>query len=247
MRRVAALLAGLSLVCASLTACGKGGVLVVGVRVGYPGLVVRLPENGYTGFDIAVARYVARELGYSLGQIAYTGDLAGADMVVGTTDAPDAAGPYLVTGSDLLVRARDLSIAGPKDLRRRRVCGTVADAAPLVRRFGPAWKAAFLAEANVPAACAPLLAKGTIDAIVADAPVLVGLDAQYPGRFRLCGRSIAVHRYGIGVRTGGTREEIDAALRRMFDDGSWNRAVIRYLGVLAARYTSPPPLDVSAR
>ncbi|GLW97961.1 transporter substrate-binding domain-containing protein [Microtetraspora sp. NBRC 16547] len=245
MRRVAALLLGLSMVGASLTSCGRGGSLIVGVRVGYPGLVTRLPDEGYTGFDIAVAQYVTRELGYRDGQITYTGDLAEADIVIGTTDARDAAGPYLVTSSDLLVRAGDLTISKPKDLRRRRVCGTVADAAPLVRRFGAAWKAAFLAEGNVPAACAPLLAKGKIDAIVADAPVLVGLDAQYPGRFRLCGDSISTSWYGIHARSGGTREEIDAALRRMFDDGAWNRAVISYLGVLAARYTTPPKLGMT--
>ncbi|WP_066947402.1 transporter substrate-binding domain-containing protein [Microtetraspora fusca] len=243
MRHVAALFLGLSLTVASLTSCGRGGVLVVGVRVGYPGLVVRLPDGGYTGFDIAIAQYVARELGYSDGRIVYTGDPDEADIVVGATDAADSAGPYLVTGSDLLVRARDLTIAGPKDLRDRRVCGTRADAAPLVRKLGAAWTAAFLAVANVPAACAPLLAKGTVDAIVADAPVLVGLDAQYPGRFRLCGRSLAVHRYGIRANTEGTREEIDAALRRMFDDGAWKRAVISHLGVLATRYTTPPALD----
>ncbi len=245
MRRVAALLLGLSMTVASLTACGKGGDLVIGVRVGYPGLVLRLPGGGYTGFDVTVAQYVARELGYRDGQISYTGDLDQADIVVGTSGVRDTAGPYLVTSSDILVRAGDLTISRPKDLRRKRVCGTRADTAPLVGRLGTAWKAAFLAEANVPAACAPLLAKGRIDAIVADAPVLVGLDAQYPGRFRLCGASIAVHRYGIEARSEGAREEIDAALRRMFDDGAWNRAVIRHLGVLAARYTAPPALGMT--
>jgi glutamate transport system substrate-binding protein len=231
----------LGVLIAVLAGCGTGGDLVVGVRSGHPGLVDRRPDGTYTGFDIAVATYVARELGYRDDQVVYTADTATADLVLGpVTPGRTSAGPYLVTTEDILVRVHDMSIRGPRDLATRRVCGTRDSGRALTRRLGAAWKSAHLAEANVPAACVPLLADGRMDAIVADAPVLAGIDAQYPGRFRIVGRSLAEERYGIALRDPGMRTEVDDALRRMFEDGSWNRAVIEHLGILAARYPQPP-------
>ncbi|MFC0861317.1 transporter substrate-binding domain-containing protein [Sphaerimonospora cavernae] len=243
-----ALLAGVAMAGTLLTGCGSSGTLVVGVRQGQPGLVTPLPDGRVSGFDIAVAHYVAHELGYRDDQITYTDNPEQADLVLGTMGSSalrNVAGPYLVTSTDILVRAGDLSIRKLRDLTRRRVCATSASAKRLIRTFGGKWKDAFLAEANVPAACAPLLADGRIDAIVADAPVLVGLAAQYPGRFRISGRPLTTERYGIGTGSDTLRDQVNDALRHMFDDGAWKRAVIDYLGVLATRYTSPPALPRS--
>lgn len=250
VRHVVVLLTGVAMTAALLTGCGNSGTLVIAVRQGQPGLVTPLPDGTVSGFDIAVARYVARELGYRDNQIVYTDRADQADLVLGTMGSPglrNVAGPYLVTSVDILVRTGDLTIRKLRDLARRRVCATSVSAKPLIRAFGAGWKDAFLAEANVPAACAPLLADGRIDAIVADAPVLAGLAAQYPGRFRFSGRPLTTQRYGIGTGSAALRDRVNDALRHMFDDGTWKRAVIDHLGVLATRYTSPPALPPSPR
>ncbi|GAA0978994.1 glutamate ABC transporter substrate-binding protein [Acrocarpospora macrocephala] len=225
-----------------LTACGGSGSLVIGVRAGQPGLVDKLPGGGWAGFDIAVAHYVARELGYRDDQIRYTFDAGEADLSLGAVGGR-YAGPYLVTTKDLLVRTQELRTL--RALRSARVCGTRADVAPLVERFGTTWQNVFVAEANVPAACGPLLADRRIDAIIADAPVLAGISAQYPGRFRFLGRDLAEVRYGIRLAPNaiGLRDDVEEALRTMYEDGSWHRAVIDYLGLLATRYLSPPVLE----
>ncbi|MBP2702732.1 transporter substrate-binding domain-containing protein [Microbispora sp. RL4-1S] len=231
------------------TSCGDDGGLVIAVQPGRPGLVTRLPDGSFAGFDIAVAQYVARDLGYRDDQLHYTLDPAGADLVLGAPigRAPGpVAGPYLVTSTEVLVRAGDLSITRIRDLARKRVCGTAGSSRRLVARFGDTWKKLFLAQANVPAACAPLLTDGRTDAIVAEAPVLAGLEAQYPGRFRFSGRPLESDRYGIRTASPGLRDQVNEALRHMFDDGTWKRAVIDHLGVLATRYASPPALDGAA-
>ncbi|GIH26649.1 glutamate-binding protein [Acrocarpospora phusangensis] len=215
---------------------------MIGVRAGQPGLVDKLPGGGWAGFDIAVAHYVARELGYRDDQIRYTFDPEEADLTLGAVGGR-YAGPYLVTTKDLLVRAQDVGTL--RRLRSAHVCGTRADLAPLIKRFGEAWQNVFVAEANVPAACGPLLADRSIDAIIADAPVLAGLAAQHPGRFRLLGRDLSEVRYGIRVAPNavGLRDDVEDALRQMYEDGSWHRALIDYLGLLATRYLSPPVLE----
>ncbi|GAB1816934.1 type 2 periplasmic-binding domain-containing protein [Herbidospora sp. RD11066] len=240
-RVLAAGIAALS-IAAGLSGCSGAGLLI-GVRAGQPGLAERQPSGGWSGFDIAVAHYVARQLGYRNDQIRYTTDLAEADLVMGPAREP-YVGPYLVAAKDILVRVRDRDRT-LKDLAGGMVCGTRADTLGLSGRFGAAWRAEHLAEANVPAACGPLLADRRTDAIIADAPVLAGLSAQYPGRFRLVGRPLAQERYGIGLseRTESWRGEIEDALRQMFDDGSWHRAVIDYLGELATQYEMPPALE----
>ncbi|WP_214111212.1 transporter substrate-binding domain-containing protein [Acrocarpospora catenulata] len=227
-----------------LTGCGGHGDLVIGVRPGQPGLVDTPPGGGWSGFDIAVAHYVARELGYRDDQIRYTFDADQADFSLGTAAKP-FVGPYLVTHKDLLVRADGQSLPQIRDLRRRRVCGTKDDLAPLAARYGRGWRHVYVAEANTPAACGPLLADRRIDAVVADAPVLAGISADYPNRFRFAGQNLAQVRYGIRLapHAAGLRDDVEDALRQMYEDGTWHRAVIDYLGLLATQFLSPPVLE----
>jgi len=57
----------------SATACGGGGgggdKLVIGTKFDQPGLGLKKPDGTMSGFDVDVAKYVARELGYSEDQI----------------------------------------------------------------------------------------------------------------------------------------------------------------------------------
>jgi glutamate transport system substrate-binding protein len=259
-----------------------------------------LPGGGYRGFDIEVAGYVARRLGYRDDQVSYvelgpqdgtespglgpagggasapagrtgpriglgiagpptgdgTGIPAGApsgsgriDLAMGMllagrqpAEGPyPLSGPYLVSGQDILTGAGDLSVRRLKDLSQKRVC--TGSPGPLVARFGVAWQRAFLITSTVED-CVRMLASRRVNAVTDDAAVLAGLAAGSPGRFRLVGHTFSQDKYGIAMRedSGDLHLQVDEALRSMFDDGSWRRAVIEHLGLLAAKYTSPPAL-----
>lgn len=55
----------------SATACGGGGgsssadKIVIGTKFDQPGLGMKNPDGTMSGFDVDVATYVAKELGYS--------------------------------------------------------------------------------------------------------------------------------------------------------------------------------------
>ncbi len=106
--------------------------LKVGIKFDQPGLGLKKGTE-YTGFDVDVAKYVAKELGTDAADITWvqapsaqretlieTGQV---DMVVATYSITDTrkekvsfAGPYFIAGQDLLVRADDTSITGPDTL-----------------------------------------------------------------------------------------------------------------------------------
>ena len=117
----------------SLAACGadETGKIRIGIKFDQPGLGFK-KSGTYVGFDVDVAKYVAKKLGYSEDQIIWkeapskqreamiqNGDV---DMILATYSITDErkkavsfAGPYFVAGQDLLVRKDDNSINGPED------------------------------------------------------------------------------------------------------------------------------------
>ena len=48
---------------------GGGGEIVVGTKFDQPGLGLKNPDGTMSGFDVDVAKYVAKELGYNEDQI----------------------------------------------------------------------------------------------------------------------------------------------------------------------------------
>ena len=116
----------------AVSACGadETGKIRIGIKFDQPGLGFK--KNGtYVGFDVDVAKYVAKKLGYSEDEIVWkespskqreamlqNGDV---DYIVASysiTDerkkVVDFAGPYFVAGQDLLVRKDETGI--PPDM-----------------------------------------------------------------------------------------------------------------------------------
>ncbi|MEU4234091.1 glutamate ABC transporter substrate-binding protein [Nonomuraea sp. NPDC026600] len=266
----------IALLAASLTACGGNDdsivgkkTLVIGIKTDLPGLGLQT-ANGFTGLDVDIARYIARHLGVADGDVTLkktTSDVreqfieqGQVDLVVATYSISDDrkrkvsfAGPYLVTGQDILVLAGNTGITGVDSLRDKVVCGASGSNSPkrLAERFGGvadianAWGRGHLKILNGYGACLPLLQNSTVDAISTDATVLAGFAAQTPGRFRLVGKPFSTEKYGIGLRRDDKRgrDAVNDALAQMFKDGSWKRFIDADLGEFGAYFTTPPALE----
>ena len=119
----------------------EAGSIKIGVKYDQPGLAYVDPAKGDKpeGFDIDVAEYVAGKLGISPDNIEWVETVSSnrepfiqngtVDIVVASYSITDKrkevvgmAGPYYVTGQQLLVKKDDDSIKGPEDLGGKGVC-----------------------------------------------------------------------------------------------------------------------------
>ena len=228
----------------SLAACGadESGKIRIGIKFDQPGLGFK-KSGTYVGFDVGVAKYVAKKLGYSEDEIVWkeapskqreamlqNGDV---DMILATYSITDErknavsfAGPYFVAGQDLLVRKDDHSINGPEDLNGKRLCSVTGStsAATVKEKFASEVQ---LMEQPGYAECATALFSGIVDAVTTDDIILAGLASASRGKLRVVGKPFTQEYYGVGIKKGDTAlaKKINAAIAEMIKDGSWERAI----------------------
>lgn len=269
-----AVLAALALA-ATATACGSGeetyasivdkakdsGKLVIGVKADQPGLGLRTPDGTFTGFDIEVARYVAKELGVEPGDIEFKETVSAnreaflqqgqVDMVLATYSITEPrkqkvsfAGPYLVAGQDLLVRADDTELTGPEALNGKKLC-SVAGSTPAQKVKENYAQQAQLQEERTYSACVDRVLGGQLDAITTDNVILAGYAAQHAGKLKVVGKPFSTEKYGIGLKKDDQqgREAVNNALEKMFADGSWRKALEDSVGASGFAVPTIPTLE----
>jgi glutamate transport system substrate-binding protein len=227
---------------------GGGEKIRIGIKFDQPGLGLK-KGNDYTGMDVDVATYVAKELGHAEDDIEWiqapsaqretlisTGQV---DLVVATYSITDArkekvsfAGPYFIAGQDLLVRADDSSITGKDTLDGKKLCSvTGSTSAQKVQKEVPGVN---LQEFGTYSECVAALVSGTIDALTTDDTILAGYAAQeqYKGKLKVVGNPFSEERYGIGLKKGDTQlcQKVTDAIKKMTTDGAWQKAVDDNLG-----------------
>ncbi|MEU6868221.1 transporter substrate-binding domain-containing protein, partial [Streptomyces sp. NPDC046876] len=97
--------------------------------------------------------------------------------------------------------------------------------------------------------CVIALQDGLVDAMTTDNAILAGYAAQKgnTGKFRLVGLSLSNESYGIGIKKGNKdlHAKINAALKKMVQDGSWDAAVKKNFGQANFKH-EPAPQVTSA-
>ncbi|MFG3718172.1 glutamate ABC transporter substrate-binding protein [Streptomyces massasporeus] len=268
LRKVTAASATVFALALTATACGgdsndSGGsgsgddkTITVGIKFDQPGLGQKTPQ-GYAGFDVDVATYVAKKLGYNADQIEWKeaksadretmlqrGDV---DFIAATysitperQEKVDFAGPYLLAHQDVLVRSDDNSIKSPADLNNKKLCSVTGStsAQNVKEKLAPK---ADLQQYPTYSACLSGLQNKAIDALTTDDSILAGYAAQsqFKGKFKLGGFKMTNENYGIGVKKGSDlKADINKALEAMVADGAWQKAVDKNLG--PADYKNEP-------
>jgi glutamate transport system substrate-binding protein len=232
---------------------GSGNTVKVGIKFDQPGLGLKEGSN-YSGFDVDVANFVAKELGVtpqfveavssqretliSTGQVKY---------IVGTYSITDKrkkdvsfAGPYFIAGQDLLVRADDSSITGPDSLAGKKLCSVKGStsAANLQKKV----PGVNLQEYNTYSLCVDALKAKNVDALTTDDTILAGYaaQAQNQGKLKLVGQKFSTENYGVGLKKGDQEfcNKVNDALKKFISSGEWEKSVKKYLG--PANYTPGP-------
>ncbi|MFF3378250.1 glutamate ABC transporter substrate-binding protein [Streptomyces sp. NPDC002680] len=228
------------------TSSGSGGgdKIKVGIKFDQPGIGLKEPDGSFSGFDVDVATYVAKQLGYEPDQIEWTetksadretalarGDVKFIAASYSINDERkqkvDFAGPYLLTHQDLLVKA-DSDIAKGTDLNGKNLCSVTGSTSAQNVKDSIAPKANLRVNSGY-SECIAALQSGAVDAVTTDASILAGFAAQdkYKGQFKLAGLELSNENYGIGVKKGDTAtvDKINTALEKMVSDGAWDTAV----------------------
>jgi glutamate transport system substrate-binding protein len=226
---------------------GGGGAVTIGIKFDQPGVGQKVGST-YQGFDVDVANYVAKQLGYSTvnfkeaksadretllqsGQV----DMIFASYTINEERQQKVsfAGPYLVAGQDLLIRADDTSITGPDSLDGKKLCSVTGStsAQNVQKEFADKVQ---LQPYDSYSKCVPGVLNGSLDALTTDNTILAGYAAQpqYKGKLKLVGKTFSEEPYGVGIKKGdvGLCKKIDTALTKMVDSGDWQKAIDKNFG-----------------
>jgi glutamate transport system substrate-binding protein len=271
-QRIIAALGITVLAATSLTACGddsnaggsgsSGDKITIGIKYDQPGIGLKEGSN-YTGIDVDVAKYVAKEMGFAEDKIEFKEApsaqretlLANGQvkMIFASYSITDArkekvsfAGPYLVAGQDLLVKADNTDITGPDSLNGKKLCSVTGStsAQKVAEKFA---KTVQLQKYDTYSKCVEALAGPAIDAVTTDNTILAGFASQAAnqGKFKVVGKTFSTERYGVGLKKGDTETctKVNDALKKMVDSGEWQKAFDKNLGPSGLKLdpaTNPP-------
>ena len=233
--------------------------LTIGVKADQPGLGLQTGST-YEGFDIEIAKIVAKGLGVPPEGITCKTTVSSnrepfiqqgqVDLVIATYTINDErkkvvnfAGPYYIAGQDLLVPTAS-TITGPDQLAGKKVC-SVSGSTP-AKRIQTEYKDAKLQQFDAYSKCVTALAGGQVDAVTTDDIILAGYASQdqYAGKFKVVGNKFSEEPYGIGLKKDDTEgcNKVNEILKTAVTDGSYKAAWDSTLGKSG---TAAPTLDVS--
>ncbi|WP_380719856.1 glutamate ABC transporter substrate-binding protein [Saccharothrix hoggarensis] len=227
-----------------------------------PGLGVRRLDGTYKGFDVDVARYVAKELGVEDTGIKFTEatpserekllTTGAVDLVVSSysitdkrKEVIDFVGPYFVAGQDLLVRLTDERISGPESLNSGglKLCSVdnTTSAQYVKDQFAQAVE---LVEYPNFSDCVTALLAEQVDAMTTDDVILAGYAAQNPELLRVVNKPFSREEYGIGMRKGDptSKAKVTAAVQKMIDSGEWRKSLEANVGQSGYAIPDPPKI-----
>jgi glutamate transport system substrate-binding protein len=244
----------------ALSACGGGDSksksladkpkkVTVGIKFDQPGLGLKTPDGSFTGFDVDIAKYVAKDLGVAEGDITFKESKSAerenliekgeVDFIVATYSITDKrkervsfAGPYFVAHQDLLVKSDNTKITGPESLVGNMKLCSVKGSTPAQKVKDQYAKAVQLQEYGTYSDCVDALLSDAVDAVTTDDVILAGYAAQHPGKLKVVGKGFSDERYGIGLKKDDAngKKAINDAIKKMMDDGSWAAALQKNVG-----------------
>jgi glutamate transport system substrate-binding protein len=223
----------------------KAQKLRVGTKFDQPGFGLKGLSGKPEGFDVEMAKVVAKALDIPEDKIEYTETPSTVreqviqqdkvDIVVATYTINDKrkavidfAGPYYIAGQSILVKADDTTITGPDSFKdgTKKVC-SVTNSTPAgnIEKY-LADKAAQLVLFDIYQKCVDALKGGQVQAVTTDNVILTGFLATNEGQFKLAGTPFTEEPYGIGLKKGDNdfREFVNKTLETSFTDGSYVKA-----------------------
>src|SRR5215212_5197582 len=197
----------------------KRGKIVIGVKYDVPLFGLLDPATRKVdGFDVAMGKEIAKELGLSESQIEFVEAISAnripylqedkADLIISTMTINEDrkqqiefSRPYYLAGQSILVKKDNSTIKGINDLNGRRVCSVQGSTSEMnVASRAPQ---AELLSLQVYSACVSAMKDGRVEAVSTDDIILAGFAAADKD-LKLVGQNFTTEAYGIGIKKGKT-------------------------------------------
>jgi glutamate transport system substrate-binding protein len=248
--------AALLLASVGLAACGDAGG-----GSGSDDSEVEVAENAAddmpTGFDPEMGKILAGSLGIAPEDITWKETISDnrepflqaneVDLVIASYSITDErrnvvgqAGPYYVTGQQLLVAA-DSDIETLDDVRGTEVCSVTGSTSLDNIEAEGATPRGF----DTYSECIDQVLNGTVDAMTTDGAILLGYAAEQPDDLKVVVEPFSEERYGVGYSQDYPEmcQWINDTIEASFEDGSWEDAFGRTLGEAGVDAPEQPELD----
>lgn len=238
------------------------GKLKVGTKFDQPGFGLKGLDGKPAGFDVEIAKIIAKNLGLSADQIEFSEAVSAVreqvieqgtvDIVVATYTINDTrkqridfAGPYYEAGQTIMVRNDESGITGPDSFKAggKKVCSvTNSTPAKNIEQYLQNVPQQLVLFDNYQK-CVDALTAKQVDAVTTDNVILLGFISRNEGKFKLAGDTFTKEPYGIGVKKGDTefRNWINDVLEKSYQNGDYQKAWDSTAGKIANAKLGPPP------
>lgn len=239
----------------------EAGTINVGVKYDQPGLGFKDAASDMpSGFDIEMAKILVASLGIDpedTSKVKYIETVSDnrepflesnkVDIVLASYSITDdrrkvvgQAGPYMITGQQLLVKA-DSDIAGPDDMKGKEVCSvTGSTSLDNAQELGMKPRGF-----DTYSECTQKVLDGTVDAMTTDGSILMGYAAQNEGQLKVVGDPFSEERIGVGYSKDRPEmcQWIVDTLTKANEDGAWADAFEATLGKSGSETPDFPQMD----
>jgi glutamate transport system substrate-binding protein len=236
----------------------ESGEIIIGTKYDQPGLGFKSATDDMpVGFDPEIGKILAASLGIAPEDITWKETISDnrepflqsgeVDLVIASYSITDErrqvvgqAGPYYVTGQQLLVAA-DSDIEGVQDIEGQSVCSvTGSTSLDNVEQEG-AQPRGF----DTYSECRDQVLNGSVEAMTTDGAILLGYVAENPDELKVVGDTFSEERYGVGYSKDATEmcQWITDTLTEAQEEGTWDEAFEATLGESGVDTPEPPEMD----
>jgi len=234
------------------------GEITIGVKYDQPGLGFKgATDDAPEGFDPEIGKILAASLGIAPEDITWKETISDnrepflqqgeVDLVIATYSITDErravvgqAGPYYVTGQQLLVKS-DSDISTIEDVKGTEVCSVTGSTSLENIKAEGATPRGF----DTYSECVDQVLSGTVDAMTTDGAILLGYAAENPEELKVVVDPFSEERYGVGYSKDKPEmcQWIVDTLTEAQENGDWATAFESTLGQAGVDTPEPPEMD----
>jgi glutamate transport system substrate-binding protein len=234
------------------------GSVAIGTKYDQPGLGFKgAADDMPTGFDPEIGKILAADLGIAPEDIEWKETISDnrepflqegeVDLVLATYSITDErravvgqAGPYYLTGQQLLVRS-DSDIDSIDDVAGTEVCSVTGSTSLENIKAEGAKPRGF----DTYSECVDQVLDGAVDAMTTDGAILLGYAAENPEELKVVVEPFSEERYGVGYSLDHPEmcQWISDTITAAQEDGQWAEAFEITLGQAGVETPEPPAFD----